>query len=485
MIDIGCTIIFDFMKIRHAALLVAAWMIATASSSVALPAGWRAATLTPDQPEFDWNGWHIKIGKIYMTATEPREFGQVDQEQEQSHSHEESVFIAVSMTVKNSSRDGQPFIPQNTLKIELGGNHFDAQDLQGLDDLGNIEPTLTKTRQCYFEVPKDLLNDSFVISFSEFLAQQKLLTVALNMPELTPTPAPTPVRQAEVQQTPTAISGKKDISEETLTRLFGSPYVKVERKGPEISSITFSKFEDHSFHGGECYTLILEVLRGSDGSELGGESIPGVTIKEDRSNSIGMPIWEDSQTGCAIEWTGDFRFTVTRNGQSILTAHLTSDADATRFVLVPVVRLPLQAKAQETVNDKRDREPTPAATPVMSSADQILATLSDAFDHYDWPTVLQYTADGQISYYGHYNVSNEFIKRDIINDSHTYRSSHTTIDWSTLRTLTVGRLTYASVTEWTAVYERSGRYHHAHAVWTVGFDPQDSKVYLLDFKVIR
>jgi hypothetical protein len=76
----------------------------------------------------------------------------------------------------------------------------------------------------------------------------------------------------------TAISARADIPEATLAKLFGSPYVKVERRGSVITRITFSKFEDHNFHGGECYSLILEVLRGSDGAELNGDSIPGVTI---------------------------------------------------------------------------------------------------------------------------------------------------------------------------------------------------------------
>lgn len=139
----------------------------------------------------------------------------------------------------------------------------------------------------------------------------------------------------------TVLSAKGDISEQTLVRLFGSPYVRVDRAGSQITRVTFSKFEDHNFHGGECYTLILEVLRGSDGSELGGASIPGVAIKDDKSNSLGMPIWEDSQTGCSIKWTGNFRFTVTRNGRTVLTAHMTSGGNATRFVLVPLVPLPV------------------------------------------------------------------------------------------------------------------------------------------------
>jgi hypothetical protein len=162
----------------------------------------------------------------------------------------------------------------------------------------------------------------------------------------------------------------------------------------------------------------------------------------------------------------------------------------TVFVPAPTPTPARNAEEERTssdVNTNHDRnaQPTPQLKATGLSASQLLENLTQAFDHYDWETVTSYIADGQVSYYGHYNVTNEFVRRDIMNDSQTYRSSHTTIDWSTLRTRTVGGLTYASVQEWTSVYERSGRYHHAHAVWTVGFDPQDSKVYLLDFKVIR
>jgi hypothetical protein len=77
----------------------------------------------------------------------------------------------------------------------------------------------------------------------------------------------------------TAISARADIPEATLAKLFGNPYVKVERRGSLITRITFSKFEDHNFHGGECYSLILEVLRGSDGAELNGDSAKLFTIR--------------------------------------------------------------------------------------------------------------------------------------------------------------------------------------------------------------
>jgi hypothetical protein len=139
----------------------------------------------------------------------------------------------------------------------------------------------------------------------------------------------------------TAISARADIPEATLAKLFGSPYVKVERRGSVITRITFSKFEDHNFHGGECYSLILEVLRGSDGAELNGDSIPGVTIVDTHENNLGMPIWKDSQTGCEIHWVGDFRFKVTRNGKTIMTAFLTGSGSTSRFVLIPLVNLPV------------------------------------------------------------------------------------------------------------------------------------------------
>lgn len=140
-----------------------------------------------------------------------------------------------------------------------------------------------------------------------------------------------------------AVSARADISEDTLVKLFGSPYLKIERQGSRITRITFSKFEEQNFHGGECYALILEVLRGSDGTDLGGDKIPGLTVIETNENDIGSPIWKDDRTGSEIHWIGDFQFKVTRNGKTIMTAYLTYDkkAHASRFILTPLIDLPL------------------------------------------------------------------------------------------------------------------------------------------------
>ena len=175
------------MKDRLTPLLVAAGMIALSFQSPALPSGWRVATLTPDQSEFDWDGWHVKITKIFFTSSTP---GTEDGSKE---AEEGSVFVCLAMTVTNTTTNGMTFIPQNSLKIELAGNHFDAEDIDpNWNNINNIEPTMTRTRQCYFELPTDLVNDSFAISFSGLFTDRKVVSVSIAAPAPTPTPQPTP-----------------------------------------------------------------------------------------------------------------------------------------------------------------------------------------------------------------------------------------------------------------------------------------------------
>jgi len=140
------------------------------------------------------------------------------------------------------------------------------------------------------------------------------------------------------------------------------------------------------------------------------------------------------------------------------------------------------SQPQPQLREGPQSQPTPASS--LSPA-AFVELLNNASDRYDWGTITRYTADGRVDYYGRHNASNAWIRQDMLNDSHTYRSSHTTIDWSTLRAWSDGSLNYASVREWTSVTEYSGKYHHAHAVWTVGYDRDTYQIYLLELKVIN
>ena len=119
---------------------------------------------------------------------------------------------------------------------------------------------------------------------------------------------------------------------EKLINLYGSRAVNVERTGSEISSISFIKQDPHNFHGGECFCLILQVIRGREftHSELSQHQLPGINVVDKGHDTI----WEDSETGCSIDSGEDgFHFTVTQNGRLILTAYLKFGAHQSEFVV--------------------------------------------------------------------------------------------------------------------------------------------------------
>ena len=80
---------------------------------------------------------------------------------------------------------------------------------------------------------------------------------------------------------------------EKLIHLYGSRAVNIERTGSEISSISFIKQDPHSFHGGECFSLILQVIRGRGltHSELSQNQLPGINVVDKGDDTI----WADSE----------------------------------------------------------------------------------------------------------------------------------------------------------------------------------------------
>jgi hypothetical protein len=107
----------------------------------------------------------------------------------EAESGADSIFVFLSLTVRNISNHGDNFIPQNSLKIGIADNFYDAKDLEGSKDnyLTYIEPTLAGSRECYFELPRSEVGDFFTIQ----LADSATIRVTLSNPSATPTPAPT------------------------------------------------------------------------------------------------------------------------------------------------------------------------------------------------------------------------------------------------------------------------------------------------------
>jgi TonB-like protein len=150
--------------------------------------------LQPSKTELGWHGWDITINRLNFTNSVKQSFG------EPRTADSDSEFVFLSMTVKNSSHEGQNFIPQNNLKIVIGDNTFDAEDLDSdLNYVRNIEPTLSKKRDCYFELPKSVVKDSLILRFTGFLIDTSDVSVSITA---TPAPMAQPLVEVVPQKTP-------------------------------------------------------------------------------------------------------------------------------------------------------------------------------------------------------------------------------------------------------------------------------------------
>jgi hypothetical protein len=117
--------------------------------------------LTADQDNLNWDGWDVHIGALFFLTD-------LSDGLQQVYCAKDTIFIHLGFSVKNNNYDGEAFIPQNSIKIVIGDNAFDAADEQRdtFDYEKYIEPTLVRVRKCYFEIPKALATGSFVIRFS-------------------------------------------------------------------------------------------------------------------------------------------------------------------------------------------------------------------------------------------------------------------------------------------------------------------------------
>jgi hypothetical protein len=154
----------------------------------------QAQDLRPAQTQLQWDGWDVTITNLAFTTSVKQSFG------EPLTADSDSVFVDLSLTVKNSSHEGQSFVPQNKLKIVIAGNSFDAEDLDpGSDYVKNIEPTLSRQRECYFELPRIVVKDSFLLRFAGLFTDTSDVPISITAALA---PVPTPVVQAAPVATP-------------------------------------------------------------------------------------------------------------------------------------------------------------------------------------------------------------------------------------------------------------------------------------------
>jgi hypothetical protein len=203
------------------------FVVAVASLSIANYAQALNKTLTPEVTQLQWNGWLVKIDELDFTTSIER--------YSVKRAGPDSIFVHLAMTVRNNKNHGEAFIPQNALKIMIGGNEYDAQDLDvgAVSYMDHIEPTLVRTRLCYFEVPTSQVVNSFTLRFKQFLSEEKTVKVAIaDAPPPTPTPTPETAEReqqwVEVNQkivsTPTPVPYRLtiELAEADLTRAWKS-----------------------------------------------------------------------------------------------------------------------------------------------------------------------------------------------------------------------------------------------------------------------
>jgi hypothetical protein len=168
-------------------------LILTAAVSLIIIEYAKAQDLKADRTQFQWNGWDVQLEDMFFTDTIKTAFGR-------ETADDNSEFVYCKFTVTNSSHEGRIFSPQNNLKIVIGDNNFDAADVGGWEYTDNIEPTLSRARECYFELPKALVKDSFVIRFNASFVQSVNVTVSVSE---APAPTSTPATvAAPVTETP-------------------------------------------------------------------------------------------------------------------------------------------------------------------------------------------------------------------------------------------------------------------------------------------
>ena len=117
---------------------------------------------------------------------------------------------------------------------------------------------------------------------------------------------------------------------------------------------------------------------------------------------------------------------------------------------------------------------------------ELIVTLIRALDERNWALVINYTVDGATDYFGHRNVTNSYIKKDVQQDARTYRWSKSYPDLSTFHRKVNDGITYESIEERTESLEVSGRHHEAHCLFEISYrDGNPPAVLSVSLKVLK
>jgi hypothetical protein len=155
------------------------------------------ATAKAGQPldHLTWDNWGIDIYQVGYTS-------QVSATVSNKEADEGSLFIRVDFTVKNLDRRSHPFSPQTNMKLLWDGREYDGQDIDpGWANLDWVEPSVTKTRAVYFELPAEAKWQRVTIRFHDDgffgLGAGDTQDVSINFAGQKPAPTPAPASVSE------------------------------------------------------------------------------------------------------------------------------------------------------------------------------------------------------------------------------------------------------------------------------------------------
>jgi hypothetical protein len=140
----------------------------------------------------------------------------------------------------------------------VGDNEFDASDLdEGLNYLSNIEPTLGVTRVCYFELPRDLVTNSFILRFGGFLAEKKDVDISISYPQTQSAPAPASVPVAETRPVTNVVSAITKNRWTADSLIVSGTLTNSSAIAVQITGMDARGFDEHQemITGGSDYTI--------------------------------------------------------------------------------------------------------------------------------------------------------------------------------------------------------------------------------------
>jgi hypothetical protein len=118
---------------------------------------------------------------------------------------------------------------------------------------------------------------------------------------------------------------------EKLKKLYGGE-VTIDAANSHIKSISFVKRNPESFHGGECFVLVITVLRGPGAPAVKADD-PEIKVTDKGDTTI----WTDHLTGYSVEDAGPgFMYTARHDGVVRVTAKWVEGKHDSKFVLTDV-----------------------------------------------------------------------------------------------------------------------------------------------------